>query len=173
MEVGVQGAEATFSRKMGLCPLIKIERLQFPYKIGDAIDICRQLWYNFITRKKQVTLKKTPATGEERMKLTMTATQNQTTKVYIADLTKCSTKYGFFSVMARAFGLTNPPVSDRSFWNELCRRTAVISASPYPVRIKVTGLRNVEEFYPEGVYYLLKIFNALEEESEDLRANAS
>ena len=123
------------------------------------------MWYN-------VYIKKRPVRGRGKDEVIMTAIQNQITKVYIADLTKCATKCGFFSVMARAFGLTNPPASDRSFWNELCRRTAVISASPYPVRIKVTGLTNVETFYPEGVYYLLRIFNALEEESEDLRAIA-
>ncbi len=105
----------------------------------------------------------------------MTAVQNQTTKVYIANFTNCTTKSGFFRILARAFGMGAGAIglSDRTFWHELCRRTAVITASPHPVRIKVTGLSTVDEFYPEGVYYLLRVFNAMEEQGEDLRANAS
>ncbi|MGN1129249.1 MAG: hypothetical protein ACI4T6_09915 [Candidatus Flemingiibacterium sp.] len=105
----------------------------------------------------------------------MTAVQRQTTKVYIADLSKCSTKAGFYRTLARAFGIGEAALdlSGRSFWNELCRRTAVIASSPYPVRIKITGLSRVNEFFPEGVYYLLRVFNAMESEASDLKANAS
>ena len=111
----------------------------------------------------------------ERDEVIMTAVQNQTTKVYIANLSNCTTKSGFFRIIARAFGIGASVLglSDKAFWHELCRRTAVIAASPYPVRIKVTGLSSVDSFYPEGVYYLLRVFNAMEEEASDLRANAS
>ena len=105
----------------------------------------------------------------------MTAVQNQTTKVYIANLANCTTKSGFFRTLARAFGMGASALglSDKAFWHELCRRMAVIAASPFPVRIKVTGLSTVDEFYPEGAYYLLRVFNAVEEQNEDLHAQAS
>lgn len=105
----------------------------------------------------------------------MTAIQNQITKVYIANFTNCSSKSGFFRTLARTFGINANILgkSDNAFWHELCKRTAVIAALPYPVRIKTVGLSAVDKFYPEGVYFLLRVFNAMEDTGEDLRANAS
>lgn len=103
----------------------------------------------------------------------MTTTQNQTTKVYVADLTKCGTRAGFYRIIANAFGLKSGSFSHNIFWNELCRRAAVIASSPHPVRIRISGLENADMIYPEGVFFLLKILNALEETSPNLSARAS
>lgn len=103
----------------------------------------------------------------------MTTVQNQTTKVYVADLTKCDTRAGFYRIIANSFGIKDAELSYNSFWNELCRRVAVIASSPYPVRIRISGLRTADQVYPEGVYFLLKILNALEETAPNLQALAS
>lgn len=103
----------------------------------------------------------------------MTAIRNQTTKVYVADLTKCGSRAGFYRIISRAFGINGGFIGENAFWNELCRRVGVIASSPYPVRIRISGLEAAEAIYPEGVLFLLKILNALEETAPDLRAMAS